>query len=197
MKPGSPVARLRAVLELRRAIPFLAFPLIAFALAFLVSGCGTLPNPLATATPPDALHPNQPVAVVPTAIPDPTKLDEVSRQRAIWAQSGIHSYKLTLIFGCECLLGGGQPVEVTVVDGKVAEAFVGGQPLSDADRTGYPMSVDELFDYADRNASAGKLELKYDDHLGYPTALGVDPDLAARDDEIRIAVTKLVQGRSR
>ena len=197
MKPPKGVARLSAVLELRRAIPFLAFPLIAFVLAFLVSGCGTLPNPLATATPPDALHPQQPIAVAPTAVPDPTKLDEVARQRAIWAQSGIHSYKLTLLFGCECLLGGGKPVEATVIDGKVVEAFVDGQPLSDAERTGYPMSVEELFDYADRNASAGKLELKYDDHLGYPTALGVDPDLAARDDEIRVAVTKLVPGRSR
>ena len=197
MKPRIPVARPRPVLELRRAIPFLAFPLVAFVLAFLVSGCGSIPNPLATATPPDALHPNQPIAVAPTAIPDPSKADEVSRQRAIWARSGIHSYRLTLMFGCECLLGGGKPVEVTVVDGKVVEAFVGGQSLSDDDRTGYPMSVDELFDYADRNASAGKLELKYDEQLGYPTALGVDPDLAARDDEIRIAVTRLVPGRSR
>ena len=84
MKPTDRVARQRPVLELRRAIPFLAFPLIAFALAFVVSGCGTLPNPLATATPPDALHPNQTIAIGPTPIPDPTKLDEVSRQRAIW-----------------------------------------------------------------------------------------------------------------
>ena len=190
------MARLSAVLELRRAIPFLAFPLVAFVLAFLVSGCGSLPNPLATIAPPDALHPAQPIDVVPTAIPDPTKLDELGRQRAIWAQSGIHSYKLTMLFGCECLLGGGKPVEVTVVDGKVMEAFVGGQPLTDDQRTGFPMSVDELFDYAGRNASAGKLELKYDGTLGYPTALGVDPDLAARDDEIRIAVTQLVPGRS-
>ena len=28
------------------------------------------------------------------------------------------------------------------------------------------MSIDELFDYADRNAGAGKLELKYDEHWG-------------------------------
>ena len=62
-----------------------------------------------------------------------------------------------------------------------------GRSLSADQRLGYPMSVDELFDYADRNASAGKLELKYDDHLGYPVALGVDPDLTARDDEIRVA----------
>lgn len=195
MKPVTPVARLSAVLELRRAIPFLAFPLIAFVLAFLVSGCGSLPNPLATANPPDALHPNQPIAVAPTATPDPTRLNEVSRQRAIWATAGIHTYRLSLMFGCECLLGGGKPVEVTVVDGQVADASVDGKPLTADQRVGFPMTVDELFDYADRNASAGKLELKYDGRLGFPTALGVDPDLAARDDEIRVAVTKLVPGR--
>ena len=74
-------------------------------------------------------------------------------------------------------------------------ATVGGQALSADARTGYPMSIDELFDYADRNAGAGKLELKYDEHLGYPVALGVDPDLNARDDEIRVAVARLVPGR--
>jgi hypothetical protein len=189
-----------AVLELRRAIPFLAIPILAFVLAAIVVGCGTaLPNPLASPTPPDALHPNPPAPAVivsePTAVPDPTKLDEVARQRAIWTQAGIGTYRLTLLFGCQCGLGGGQPVEVTVVDGQISAANVGGRPLSADERTGYPMTVDELFDYADRNASAGKLELAYDDHLGYPTALGVDPDLAARDDEIRVAVMRLVPGR--
>ena len=187
-----------AVLELRRAIPFLAFPILAFVLAIVVAACGTaIPNPLATPTPPDALHPNQPpvVAIAPTAVPDPTKLDEVARQRAIWTQAGIRTYRLTLLFGCECGLGAGKPVEVTVVDGAVTDASVNGQPLSDDERTGYPMTIDELFDYADRNASAGKLELAYDEHLGYPVALGVDPDLAARDDEIRVAVTRFVPGR--
>jgi Family of unknown function (DUF6174) len=170
---------------------------LTIAVAILAAACGAIPNPLATATPPDALHPNPPVAAVATAIPtpDPTKLDEVARQRAIWAQQGIHTYRLTLLFGCECGLGGGQPVEVTVVDDAVTGATVGGKALSGDQRTGYPMSIDELFDYADRNAGAGKLELKYDEHLGYPVALGVDPDLNARDDEIRVAVAKLVPGR--
>jgi hypothetical protein len=49
----------------------------------------------------------------------------------------------------------------------VTDATVDGRSLSADQRLGYPMSVDELFDYADRNASA--LELKYDDHLGYPS----------------------------
>ena len=170
---------------------------VAVALAILASGCGSIPNPLATATPPDALHPNPPVAVVSTVAPspDPTKLDEVARQRAIWAQQGIHTYRMTLLFGCECGLGGGNPVEVTVVDDRMTGAAAMGRALDADEVTGYPMTVDQLFDYAGRNAGAGKLELKYDEHLGYPVALGVDPDLNARDDEIRVAVAKLVPGR--
>ena len=199
MKPSTRLTRLSAVLELRRAIPFLAFPLLAFVLAIVVSACGAaIPNPLATPVPPDALHPHPTMPMVEAAsiaVPDPTKLDEVARQRAIWTQAGIGTYRLTLRFGCECGLGGGKPVDVAVVDGAVTQASIDGQPISADQRTGYPMTIDELFDYADRNASAGKLELKYDDHLGYPVALGVDPDLAARDDEIRISVTRFVAGR--
>ena len=64
---------------------------VTIALALLVVGCGAIPNPLSTEPPPDALHPNPPVAAaVPAAAPtpDPIKLDEVERQRAIWAGQG-------------------------------------------------------------------------------------------------------------
>ena len=60
---------------------------------------------------------------------------------------------------------------------------------------GFPATVDQLFEYAQRNAGAGKVELKYDETLGYPTALGVDPDVEVRDDSIRIAVLELAPGR--
>ena len=51
----------------RRISP--AIVALAIALAILASGCGSIPNPLATATPPDALHPNPPVAAVATIDP--------------------------------------------------------------------------------------------------------------------------------
>ena len=70
-----------------------------------------------------------------------------------------------------------------------------GKALPVESLVGFPATVEQLFDYADRNAGAGKIELKYDDRLGYPTALGVDSGLDARDDEIRIAVVELAPGR--
>lgn len=167
---------------------------IAIALSLLVAGCAGIPNPIVTPVPHDALHPNATVAIGPTQAPDPVKLDEVGRQRAIWERLGIRTYRLGLLFGCHCDLGG-HSVEALVVDGKVDELSMDGNVLDDHERLDYPLTVDELFDYAARMANAGKLELKYDEHLGYPLAVGVDPDVEARDDSVRIVVTRLVPGR--
>ena len=149
-----------------------------------------------TQPPPDALHPKPPVVAVatPTPTPNPVKVTELDRQRAIWDQAGILSYRLRLIYGCQCPLAG-KFVDVTVRRGAIAEASMDGKALPVESLVGFPATVEQLFDYADRNAGAGKIELKYDDRLGYPTALGVDPDLDARDDEIRIAVVELAPGR--
>ena len=81
------------------------------------------------------------------------------------------------------------------MDGKVDELSMDGNVLDDHEWLDYPLTVDELFDYAARMANAGKLELKYDERLGYPLAVGVDPDVEARDDSVRIVVTRLVPGR--
>ena len=79
---------------------------IAIALSLLVAGCAGIPNPIVTPVPHDALHPNATVAIGPTQAPDPVKLDEVGRQRAIWERLGIRTYRLGLLFGCHCDLGG-------------------------------------------------------------------------------------------
>ena len=110
MKPLGRVARLSGVLELRRAIPFLAFPIIAFALAVLISGCGSgatatiSPSPsLALALPSPTLGATITPSPDPTAKPDPSpKLDRISRNRAKWSQAGIDTYRLTLQYGCFC-----------------------------------------------------------------------------------------------
>jgi hypothetical protein len=168
------------------------------AAASLLAGCGSLPNPLATPTPPDGLHPRPPAqpAVEPTAVPTPVpeKLTELQRQRQVWTRTGVASYRLRMLFGCQCELGG-KTVDVTVDRGKVSAASVDGTPLGLDHLVGVPATIDQLFDYAERNAGAGKDELKYDRLLGYPVALGIDPDTNARDDEIRIAILELTPGR--
>jgi hypothetical protein len=179
----SPITRLRAVFLLVAVVVPLA--------------CAGLPNPLGTPVLPDGLHPKQPLPVVDPANPapvDPKKVEELARHRMIWNALQIRDYSLTLIYGCECLLAGRQIV-VTVTDAQVVKATDEGGDIPLDHLTGFPATVDALFAYAERNANAGKLEIAWDEQRGYPTAIGVDPDLQARDDEVRVAVIELQPAR--
>jgi hypothetical protein len=159
-------------------------------IAVSLVACSGLPNVLPTPVPPDALHPNAPPpAVPPPAVvpPDPAKVGELQRNRATWEALRIADYSMTLIFGCECALGG-RAVTVTVRDGHVVAAKDDRGELPLDRLLGFPATIDGLFDYAEQNANAAKLEFKWDPQLGIPVAVGVDPDLTTIDDEIRIAV---------
>ena len=189
------------MLELRRAIPFLAFPIVAFALAILISGCGSGATETNTPSPSLALALPSPTLVAtitrspdPTAKPDPTeKLDRISRNRAKWSQAGIDTYRLTLQYGCFCEFGNGAPVNVRVVDGNVVEATVDGKPIPRRHRQGFPMTVEALFDEAEAaKADADKFEFEFDKVLGYPTMINVDEVLNGDDDEFRVDVTSLI-----
>ena len=163
----------------------------------VAAGCGSLPNPLATPTPPDALHPDAPVQAVdparPAAPPDPAKVGELAHRRATWDALRIDDYAMTVIYGCVCELAG-RPIDVVVRDGRLTTARDGGADLAVDALTGFPATVDALFDYAERNANAGKIEFRWDPQSSIPTAVGVDPDLDARDDEIRIAILDFTPG---
>jgi hypothetical protein len=160
-------------------------------LAVGLAACGAVPNLLATPVPPDALHPRAalepapPTAVAPA---DPATLNELGAHRAAWTATGIDDYTMTVIFGCECGLAG-RPIDITVKGGQLVSAHESGAALDPAILTGFPATVDALFAYGDRFANAGKIEFAWDRRFDFPTAIGVDPDLDARDDEVRIAVT--------
>ena len=167
------------------------------ALAVALAGCGSIPNPLGTAVPPDGLHPRaalQGVQPTAAALADPAKLDELQRHRVAWTAAGIDDYTMTVIYGCECGLAG-RPIDVTVKDGRLALAREAGKDLDPAILTGFPATVDALFAYGDRFANAGKIEFAWDRRFDFPVAIGVDPDLGARDDEVRIAVTAFSPSR--
>jgi hypothetical protein len=125
---------------------------------------------------------------------DPRTVGDLARHRAIWDALQVGDYSLTLLFGCDCGLAG-RPIVVTVTNGQVAKATDAGADLPLDHLIGFPATVDALFAYAERNANAGKIELAWDEQRGFPTAIGVDPDLQARDDEVRVAVIKLEPAR--
>jgi hypothetical protein len=179
----SPVTRLRAVL--------------LFVAMVVPLACAGFPNPFGTPVPPDGLHPKQPMPLVDpaNAAPvDPKKVDELARHRAIWDALQIRDYSLTLVYGCDCGLAG-RPIVVTVTGGQITKATDAGADLALDRLAGFPATIDALFAYAERNANAGKIELAWDEQRGFPTAIGVDPDLQARDDEVRVAVIELEPAR--
>ncbi len=103
----------------------------------LLAACSAIPNPLVTPQPPDALHPKPPPVATPTPTPNPVKVTELDLQRAIWDHAGILSYRIRLIYGCQCPLAG-KFVDVTVRQGAVAEASMDGKALPVETLVGLP-----------------------------------------------------------
>ena len=166
------------------------------AVLLLAAGCAPIPNPVARPAPPDALHPNVPVpAVQPpqAAPPDPTTMGELDRHQATWDALGLGDYSMTVMYGCVCALAG-RPIAVTITDGRLTKAVDAGSEVGLDALIGFPATVDALFDYARRNSNAGKIEFAWNERFGLPTAIGIDPDLAKRDDEVRIAVLEFAPG---
>ena len=185
-----------ATLGLMPSMPRTIRLMVLLPLLIAIAGCAGLPSPFPTPVPPDALHPNAPPAVAPrpaVAPVDPVKVGELQRNRATWEALRIGDYSMTVIYGCECALAG-RPIDITVRAGRLVGAIDAGNALALDRLTGFPATIDALFEYAERNATAGKVEFKWDPKFGIPTALGVDPDLKARDDEIRIAILEFRPG---
>jgi hypothetical protein len=199
VKPFARVARLSPVLELRRAIPFLAIPVLAFALAILVSGCaiGSSPAAAPSSPPPSPPAPSPTPVAEATNAPKPTeKLDRIGRNRARWDEAGIDSYRIALQYGCFCEFGDGRPVDVRVVEGEVVDVVADGKPVRKRQWQGFPMTVEALFDRAEAaKADADEFDVEFDRELGYPTMISVDHDRNADDDEFQVDVTSLTSAR--
>lgn len=184
------------MIELRRAMPFLAFPVLAFALALLISGCDAAqgpaaspsPSAIATVEPPPSTAPTPAGTEAPT--PEPTKRTALSRHRDRWAATGIESYRMTLSYGCFCEFGDGRPIRLHVVNGELADASSEGTALKRRDLRGFPVTVEDLFDLIAAQRKADRLEVTYDQELGYPTAIDIDAVANADDDEFSVDVVR-------
>ncbi len=111
--------------------------------------------------------------------------------RALWTAADIRHYQANYRFGCFC--PGPHDIVVEVVDGKV----VGARDPSNGDRlnveAGLPyLSVAEVFDRIEHHLdSAFRLDVSYDDQLGYPTNFVVDPIENLADDELSIQYSNI------
>jgi hypothetical protein len=113
-----------------------------------------------------------------------------------WLASGISDYELAMRRTCgECPPTSALAVVVTVSGGvKTVSLASNGEPVEALPRT-YP-DVEGLFDLIEEMVLAGAdVEVDYDDELGFPRSISVDPVPDAVDDEFGYVIDGLVVGR--
>lgn len=112
-----------------------------------------------------------------------------------WQASGISDYQLAMRRTCgECLPTSALAVVVTVSGGvKTVSRATNGEPV-EAPAEIYP-DVEGLFDLIEEMALAGAdVEAEYDDELGFPRSISVDPVPDAVDDEFGYVIDQLTLG---
>jgi hypothetical protein len=114
-----------------------------------------------------------------------TSYEDFQAHRAAWASRRPAAYAVTIKRRCFCPLWS---VRVKVAGAEVEHVDFLNTPsnLSDfADRRFYPRDVDSLFKILDDayTSRAYKIDVVFDDSLGYPTSAFVDRDRDTVDDE--------------
>jgi hypothetical protein len=115
-----------------------------------------------------------------------------------WQASGISDYELAMQRTCgECLPLDALAVVVTVSGGeKTVSLAHNGEPVAALPRI-YP-DVDGLFRLIEEMALAGAdVEVEYDDELGFPRSISIDPFPDAVDDEFGYMIDDLIVARHR
>ena len=121
--------------------------------------------------------------------PTPSARDLALRQlalhQALWQQKGPASYVITVEQQCFCP---GAEYEITVTNGIVSKVTHDGAPVRPAEVQGLPKTVPELFAVVAGLPAEAAVTVSYDEQLGYPTHISVDPIPNALDDESTIVV---------
>ncbi|HET6637429.1 MAG TPA: DUF6174 domain-containing protein [Gemmatimonadota bacterium] len=114
-----------------------------------------------------------------------------------WQASGISDYELAMRRTCgECLPLDALAVVVTVSGGdRTVSLASNGEPVTALPRT-YP-DVEGLFDLIEDMVLAGAdVDVDYDDEIGFPRSISVDPVPDAVDDEFGYVIDDLTVGRN-
>jgi hypothetical protein len=155
------------VIELRRALPFLAFSLLV-----LVAGC----------------------ALLPTATPSARELlaQELRAAETRWAAKDLSSYRFTLTYSCFCPWT--DPMTVAVVDDQVVSVTMNGEGVSNAG--GLPLLVESAFEQVRSSLDAHEIEAAFDPEFGFPSRVVADPVENAVDEEFSFQITDFEPGEA-
>lgn len=101
-----------------------------------------------------------------------------------WANAGVDTYSYTYRVACFCAVR--EDIVVNVINGEVASAFyVPSGVMLDAELLEEQSTIDGLFGYIQNGLDEeyAKLEVTYDEQLGYPVTIDEDRLLTVADDE--------------
>lgn len=115
--------------------------------------------------------------------------EEWSQAKALWESSGIVSYQFTLTRDCYCVIYG--DVVISVAAGEITTAYHQETETDlNEEQIASLYTLDGLFDLLERayEDGADKVDVEYDETLGYPITLYIDWDKAAADEESRYSV---------
>ena len=153
------------VIELRRALPFLAFSLL-----LLVAGCSLLP------------------AATPSARQQ--LAEELRAAEGRWAAKDLSSYRFTLTYSCFCPWT--DPMSVTVVDDQVTSVTMNGEPVTNA--AGLPLLIESAFEQLRSTLDAHQVEAAFDPEFGFPSRVVADPIENAVDEEFSFLIADFEPG---
>lgn len=105
--------------------------------------------------------------------PDDRLLGQVTMARQRWARQQIGAYSMSIRISCDCVYDG-RRFGIAVRDGNVT-ATSRGKRLDVNDLEGVPLTIEALFDFAATWATVHQSNAVFDDRLGYPTHVAVDP----------------------
>lgn len=136
-----------------------------------------------------------PVPVAPSAedAPAPTggaeRSPDLDAARERWQEAGFDAYQMTLQRSCFCPEDYRGPFEVTVRNGAVESATFNGTAV-DAERV---LTVADLFDLLEDayDQGAARVDVTFDDELGYPTSLYIDYNEQMADEEVGYTVSSV------
>jgi hypothetical protein len=109
--------------------------------------------------------------------------DAARTHRAEWDAAGVSDYTWRVYVGCFCDSG---TSTIEVVDGHPVDLRVGGEPSSidlDGEHGIIPLTMEDLFNVLDEAYAkhAEVVRVTYDQDLGYPTDIFIDPNYGCAD----------------
>jgi hypothetical protein len=127
-------------------------------------------------------------------MPDNSEAAQLQQHQQKWAQQNLENYRYTLQVGCFCPPEVRQPVVVEVRNGKVASiaAAENGKSVNPDYFQNYD-SVAKLFEIVEDAIArdAYRLDITYDETLGYPTQINIDYNQYMADEERYLTIENL------